>query len=155
MEAKPTSNGAKSTAFNFSPSNVEEYEKAFKREHDIAMGYIVPFERNVKMKSDWSRLVEAFPAPSYVQDKLTAIKMKNSKPPQLDCFGPLRFLCPCYKCVTGYDAMVDEFEMVQRDIEGSVSPIPAVVPKIDVKLGNVAPVPIAPVTGLFVKHYYL
>ena len=34
-------------------------------------------------------------------------------------------------------------------------PIPSGVPKIDVKLGNVAPVPIAPVTGLFVKHYYL
>ena len=116
------------------------------------MGYVVPFERNVKMKSPWSLLVEAFPAPSYVQDKLTSMKMK---PPKFDCFGPLKFICPCYKCVTGFDTMVDEFELVQRDMERCVSPIPDIVPKIDVKFENAAPVPIAPVTGLFVKHYYL
>ena len=49
--------------------------------------------------------------------------------------------------------MVDEFEFIQRDIERCVSPIPDIVPKIHVKFENIAPVPIAPVTGLFVKHY--
>ena len=90
----------------FAPSNLEKYEKLFMREHNIAMGYESPLVRNVKLKTDWEKLVEALPCPPDVQFKLEQIKRSS---PRYDCFMAVSNSCRCYKCLVAKEERAQFF----------------------------------------------
>jgi len=88
---------------SFNLQNEEEYFKRFKREHDVAMGYV---PRNVETATNqdvpiWEQLQQAFPMPAWLKDRIEigGIYYEVERP-KYDCFKPVSFNCVCYKCIT-------------------------------------------------------
>ena len=76
----------------FSPSNVDEYERLFRLEHDVAMGYAtptVPREPKVKSASKVKSALELFmeqnPVPSPLHDTFRYWIERNANA-KFDCF---------------------------------------------------------------------
>ena len=84
--------------FRFFPSNLERCEAAFKREHDIAMGYVDrPIERNVRARTAWESLVDAFPAPLEIACKMDRARLVKAMKPLYDCFNEPDPRCTWYQ----------------------------------------------------------
>ena len=91
------------------------------REHNIAMGYESPLVRNVKLKTDWEKLVEAFPCPPDIQFKLEQLKRSS---PRYDCFMAVSNRCRCYKCLVAKEEQAQFF----LSMEQSISEVKQVAP---------------------------
>ena len=90
-------NPTKKTKIIFSPSNVDEYERQFIIEHQIAMGYmspIIPRTQNVV-----ELMNQAYPVPSPLHASFRRW-IDHQQAARFDCFKPPSWQCTCYKCVT-------------------------------------------------------
>ena len=76
-----------------SSSNVDEYERLFRVEHDAAMGYISPLVLRVKMIVDVMN--ETYPVPSPI-DVPFRRWLEHNQLVRFDCFNEPSWLCICY-----------------------------------------------------------
>ena len=84
----------------FSPSNVDMYERMFKLEHDVAMGYKQPAVPRVpKVKTALDQFMEDHPVPSPLHESFRCWIARNAMA-KFDCFEDPNYLCECYKCAT-------------------------------------------------------
>ena len=123
----------KKAKITFSPSNVDEYERAFRIEHDVAMGYRSPLVPRVQSVVD--AMNEAFPVPSYIHVPFRRW-IEHNHLAKFDCFQEPSWLCTCYKCVTFqlraesdvcfYEKIKDEQErlVLAADVRGTLPVLP-------------------------------
>ena len=134
-----THNHLMKSAFRFSPSNLERCEAAFKREHDIAMGYgDRPIERNVRARTAWESLVDAFPAPREISCKMDRSRVVKAMKPLYDCSNEPDPRCTCYKCETAFMEQISYFQDIQTNAVINWTP-PAGVYALDTKKPEIVP----------------
>ena len=106
----------------FSPSNVDEYERVFRLEHDVAMGYATPTVPRVpKVKTALELFMEQNPVPSPLHDSFRCWIERNANA-KFDCFEEPSWQCVCYKCVAWQKKIDHEMaimEAIKTDHEES------------------------------------
>ena len=94
----PATHEQPSKKIKISPSNVDEYERVFMLEHDVAMGYKTPnVLRAPKVKSTMEQFMEQHPvlSPLHVSFRTWIARTVLAK---FDCFQLRNWMCECYKC---------------------------------------------------------
>ena len=114
----------------FSPSNVDHYERVFRTEHDIAMGYQA--RPSPRVDDIVERANNAFPVPPHIHTSFRDW-IEHNRQARFDCFREPSWLCTCYKCVTFqvqsdseiamFEAIKDEHEAVEFKSDGDVKGI--------------------------------
>ena len=77
---------SKKAKITFSPSNIDEYERAFRIQHDIVMGYSSPLVPRVKSIVDVMN--ETFPVPSSIHVPFRRW-IEHNHLARFDCFQKL------------------------------------------------------------------
>ena len=122
----------KKVKIEFSPSNIDEYERVFRLEHDIAMGYVSPLVPRVPSLIDVMNSL--YPVPSPIHEPFRRW-IEHNQLARFDCFDEPSWLCTCYKCITFqlhadhdtsfYERIKDEQERLNlvTDVRGNVPAI--------------------------------
>ena len=84
----------------FTDDNVDEYERQFRLEHDIAMVYVArstPLVQNIMQQA-----MEVFRPPPSIVPIMESFRtwIRRNQLARFDCFQQPLYECPCYKCET-------------------------------------------------------
>ena len=105
----------------FSPSNVDVYERLFKLEHDVSMGYKTPDVPCIpKVQSAVETFMEEHPVPSPLHKSFRCWIARNALA-KFDCFEDPYFLCVCCKCATWQKKEDHEITMMVKTDVSCVS----------------------------------
>ena len=102
----------------FTDDNVDEYERQFRLEHDIAMGYVArstPPVQNIMQQA-----MEVFRPPPSIVPIMESFRswIRRNQLARFDCFQQPSYECPCYKCETwrcSKDAEIDLMESIMEE----------------------------------------
>ena len=101
----------------FTDDNIEYYERQFKLEHDIAMGYVPrPTPRTPPVPSIMELAMEVFRPPPSIQPIMETFRawINRNRMARFDCFQEPGWNCSCYKCVTWCANREADVTMMER-----------------------------------------
>ena len=92
-------NRTMNSKFVFTNDNVDAREQEIMQNVRAAYGHGEPaFTRNVRARTDWERLYDAFPAP--ITPQLRMDRLMEPIRAKYDCHLEPSLKCTCYKCLT-------------------------------------------------------
>jgi hypothetical protein len=101
------------STFLFTKENVDRREQEIMQQMRSAYGRSeAPFTRNVRARTDWERLYDAFPAP--ITPQLRMDRLMEPIRAKYDCHLEPSLKCNCYKCQTVMQNEINYFNLIQE-----------------------------------------